>query len=184
MLLLRLLSCPSHPGHCHPGPLVCCGPVSWGLFLLQPLQSGCLGGSKGYSSGLLCSEQPDPGWEKKTAPPCSPVYRAWGSCYFLQRRNQDKGSPPPPLDPTQDNSIVRSQTPPGSQVSPTLPCRCNYQALPTSDRCPCWAGSLTLPTWARFGESSQFILSTVGWLVRGQTPCDRQTYSSCLSLHF
>lgn len=69
-MLLHFLPCPAHPG-----PLVCHGPVSCGLFLLQPLQSG-YHGSKGYS--LLCSDQPGPGWEKKTSPLCALLLQSPG----------------------------------------------------------------------------------------------------------
>lgn len=159
-------SCPVHTGRC--------GHVPWGLFLLQPLQPGCHG-SEGYSSGLsvravrhrLRKEK------KKKSSSLHPLYRAWGSCHFLQKRNQDKAfTTYPGPNPRQFNGLLSPGAEEqyfalGSNVSPTLPSECKY--LKTKP-CPCLTDALdgqvvcALLAWARFGESSQFILSPVGWL--------------------
>lgn len=98
---------------CHPGPLVCCGRVSWATAPASLVQSSLAQAGK-----------------RKQLLPALPSNRARGSYHFLPRRNRDKGLTPPPLDPTQDNSMVsrvlelKNPTPPGSKVSPTPPCQC------------------------------------------------------------
>lgn len=103
-----------------------------------------------------------------------PLYRAWGSCHFLQKRNQDKAFTTtfPGPNPRRFNGLLSPGVEEqyfalGSNVSPTLPSECKY--LKTKP-CPCLMDALggqvvwALLACARFGESSQFTLSPAGWL--------------------
>lgn len=155
-----------------PGPHWTLWPCPLGAFLASA-SSTWLPWKQGLQLWSQCQGSQAQAEKRKKSSSLHPLYRAWGSCHFLQKRNQDKAfTTYPGPNPRQFNGLLSPGAEEqyfalGSNVSPTLPSECKY--LKTKP-CPCLTDALdgqvvcALLAWAKFGESSQFILSPAGWL--------------------